>query len=76
MPTELLSPGRPHTIAQNVVHALPSMAVHLQSSAVVETSLDGSTWAAVSASTTGVTLAALFVRCTTANAIVSIKRLN
>lgn len=76
MPTQAISAGVPTTITQNVAYALPSPSCWMQSSAVVETSLDGSTWAAVSASTTGVQTAAVFVRCTTANALISVRRMN
>ena len=76
MPTFTLQAGVPTVITQNVVYALPPHAVHLQSTAVVETSLDNSVWTAVAASTTGVTVAAVFVRCTTAAPTVSVKRLD
>lgn len=74
MPIAVLQKGIAQTITQNVAYALPTELVYIQSSAVVETSLDNSTYAAVSASTTGVLTAALFVRCTTANAIISCKQ--
>jgi hypothetical protein len=75
MATTLLTTGVSNSIAQTTSYALPAIVVHLQSTVAVELSPDGSTWALVTASTTGVQTAAVAVRCTTAPAIVTIKRL-
>ena len=74
MPTELLSVGSTHTLTQNVVYALPSVALWIHSSAALEVSLDNSNWAALASSTTGIQVTAPFVRSTTGSAIVMIKR--
>ena len=66
MPTELLMIGPMQTITQNVAYAMPAKATTIQSLAAIESSIDGSTWAALTgANTTGVKTAARFVRCTT-----------
>lgn len=76
MPTELLSVGYTHTLTQNAVYALPSVAVWIQSSGLIQTSLDGTNWTAdITASTTsGVVTSAPFVRSTLASTIVSVKK--
>lgn len=73
--TTLLTTGVSNAIAQTTSYALPAVTVYLQSTVAVELSPDGSTFALVAASTTGIQTAALAVRCTTAPAIVTIKRL-
>jgi len=75
MPQSIFA-GVPATLTQNVTFALPSQSMWLQASAAVETSLDGSTWAVLANSTTGAQTSAPFVRCTTANATVMVKRMN
>lgn len=65
--------GVPTVIAQTNQYALPSRACLVQSSAVLETSLDGSTWAAVTATTTGTVLGACLARCTSGTATVLCK---
>lgn len=72
--TTLLTTGVSNAIAQTTSYALPAVTMFLQSSVAVELSADGSTFVAVAASTTGVTTSAVAVRCTTAPAIVTIKR--
>lgn len=75
MPTETLSCGPPWSILQNVVYALPPAAGRLHSLAAVEISPDGATWdALVGSETVGADVASGFVRCTTGNTTVVIKR--
>lgn len=64
MPTEVLSAGLTHLLVEDRVYATPASRHFLQSTDVVETSIDGSTWTAVTASTTGIENVAPFVRCT------------
>lgn len=75
MPTTL-SAGVIHTLVQNEIYALPVVKCMIQASAVCELSLTSSTtgFTAVSATTTGVETVAGFLRCTTAAAVVSVKR--
>jgi hypothetical protein len=73
--TTLLTTGVSNSIAQTTSYALPAVTVLLQSTVAVELSPDGSTFTLVAASTTGIQTCALAVRCTTAPAIVTIKRL-
>lgn len=65
--------GVPTVFAQSKIYALPARATFVQSSAVLETSLDNSTYTSVSATTTGILLAACFARCTSGTATVSCK---
>lgn len=75
MPTETLSAGRTYAILQNVAMALPPGLNFVQSLVAIQSSIDGSTWAALTAAeTTGVNTAAQFVRCATGNTSVSVKR--
>ena len=76
MATSILSAGSAHSITQNVVYALPPQAVFIHSTVALEVSVDGTNFAAVTATTTGVTVGAMFVRCTTAAAVVAVKRLD
>jgi hypothetical protein len=74
MATELLRTGVSNALTQNVVYALPAVAVFLQSTVAVELAVDGSTFVLNTATTTGIQTAALAVRCTTAASICTIKR--
>lgn len=72
---ETLSAGRVHSLTQNTVYALPPSLNYLQSTSAVETSVDNSTFAVLTGSTTGAVTAAAFVRCTgSTNAVMSVKR--
>lgn len=72
---EILSAGPVYTIVQNQVYALPAVEAFIVSDAVLEFSLQtGAGFAAVAASTTGMTSAWPYCRCTTAAARVSVKR--
>lgn len=74
MPIELISCGVPQAILQNVVWALPASRHELIAKDVCEFSVDNSTWVRATTSTTGMTSAWAFVRCTTGNTIVSCKK--
>lgn len=74
MPTSIPL-GVPVAITQNVAYALPARTVRLQSLAAVEVSIDNSTWATLTNSTTGAETSAVFVRCTTGNTTVVVKTL-
>lgn len=76
MPTQSIPLGPQTTILQNVAYALPSRACFIMSSVAIEWSNDGTTWAALTgANTTGVNVGAMFIRCPTANAVVTCKSL-
>jgi len=74
MPIQVIQKGVATPILQNVVYVLPTEAVYIQSLAVVETSIDNSTFTAITASTTGTITTAIFVRCTTGNTTLVCKR--
>ena len=77
MPTQLLSLGVPWVLTQNVVYALPAKVVLVTSSLAVETSSDGTTWAALTgANTVGANSGAAFIRCTTGAPTVTCKSLD
>lgn len=65
--------GVPTVFAQSTVYALPARATLVQSTAVLETSVDNSAYTAVTATTTGVVLAAGFAKCTSGTATVLCK---
>jgi len=69
----VVSIGVPTVFAQSKIYALPARAIYLQATAVLETSLDNSTYTTVAATTTGVILAAGFARCTSGTATVLCK---
>lgn len=75
MATELLSCGLIHTFVQNQVYALPAVKVTIQSSLALETANDTAfaTNGTIAANTPTVA-SAIFVRCTTGAAVVSVKR--
>lgn len=62
--------GPTHTLTQNIAYALPARQVRIISSAVLQASVDGSSYADVAATTTGTDLTSVFVKCTTGNAVV------
>lgn len=68
----MLTRGPVHTITQNVSNALPPGLLRIRSSAAIETSLDETTWVAVTLTDGGATLAAPFIRTTAATALVQI----
>jgi len=68
MATQQIQIGVLTTITQNTAYALPARKCFIMSLAAVEISPDASTWvAATGSNTTGVAVAAPFVRCTTGN---------
>jgi len=72
--TTLLTIGPIHTLTEDAIYALPARKVTVISSAVLEVSNDSTTgFASVATTTTGAELVSSFVRCTTANAVVSLK---
>lgn len=72
MPTTAIPIGPATTITQNIAYALPSKKVRVTSSLAVQTSMDGSTWTALTgAETTGAETGAVFLRCAVGNAIVT-----
>lgn len=73
---DTLSPGKAISITQNIVYALPSQVVRVQSLAAVEISLDNSTYAVLANSTTGTETGAMYVRCTSGTTTIICKRLN
>lgn len=77
MPTETLSAGMAHSILQNVIYALPPSRNFIQSQAVVQLSLTTTTtdFVNVATSTTGVETASIFVRCSTGNTIIAVKKM-
>lgn len=61
-------------ISQNVAYALPPKLCFVQSTVAIDSSADGTTWAALTgANTTGVNCAAAWIRCTTASPFVMVK---
>lgn len=68
-----ISVGPAFTMLQNVTYALPAKRVLARVSAAIETSLDGSTWNAVTLTNNQAELAAIFVRGTTANTLITLK---
>lgn len=74
--TTSLSPGGPYSLTQNTVYALPPRSVFVQvvSGKTIESSMDGSTFAAVTLGTNNlVQLVSPFLRSTAADTIISIK---
>lgn len=69
----VISIGVPTVLAQSAIYALPARACLVQSTAVLETSIDNSSYTAVTATTTGVVLAAGFAKCTSGTATVLCK---
>lgn len=62
--TQMLVSGITNILTQNVIYALPARNVWLQTSVVIQTSLDGSNFTDVAASTTGVHVVAPFIKNT------------
>lgn len=62
--------GPTHTLTQNTAYALPARQVRVMSTAVLQVSIDGSSYADVAATTTGTDVTAVFAKCTTGNAVV------
>lgn len=57
--------GPVNSLVQNIAYALPARQVRIMAGAVVQASLDNSTWANVVNSDTGADITAVFVRCAT-----------
>lgn len=72
---ETLSAGPVYTMTQNITYALPPKRVLARASAAIETSLDDTTWAAVTLANGQAELAAPFVRSTAAATLISLKTL-
>ena len=72
MAANSLTIGPVHTITQNVSFALPPRRLKVRSSGALETSLDESTWVAVTLVDGQADVAAPFIRTTAATALVSI----
>lgn len=70
MPTQLLSIGPANTLVQNVPYALPASLVLVTTSGACETSLDGTTWTAL---TSGNMSGSVFIRSAGVNTIVTCK---
>lgn len=68
IPSLLIGPAA--TLTQNIVYALPARQVRLQSTRVLQTSVDGSTYTDVAGTTTGADVTAVFTKCTTGSAVV------
>ena len=68
--TQLVPVGPPTVLTQNVVYALPAQLCLVTSSAACETSLDGTTWAAL---TSGSMSGAVFIRSAAVNTIITCK---
>lgn len=63
-----------NTLVQNTVYAVPGRRVIIHSNAVLEGSNDSTTgFVSLLTTTTGAEVAAAFVRCTTAAAVVNVK---
>ncbi len=75
MATTALTIGPIHTLSQNVSMALPGIGVlKVRSSAALETSMDESTWLAVTLTNGEAEISAPFIRTTAASAIVTVRR--
>jgi len=71
-----LTVGPIYTISQNVSMAMPGIGVlKIRSSAAIETSMDESTWAAVTLTNNEAEVSAPFIRTTAATALVTLKRI-
>lgn len=76
MATNVLTIGPVHTLSQNVSTALPtSKLLKVRSSAALETSLDESTWVAVTLTDGQSEISAPFIRTTAASALVHLARM-
>lgn len=71
-PTTALTIGNVIPLTQNAVYTAPARFVKFQSSAVVQVSMDNSTFVDVAASTTGMDLIAPYVKCTGVTTCVAI----
>lgn len=70
MPTQLVPVGTPVTLVANTTYAMPAQLCFVTSSGAVETSMDGTTWAAL---TSGNMSGSVFIRATGAGTIVTCK---
>lgn len=67
-----LTKGPVHTLTQNISYALPPGQLRVRTSAAIESSLDESTWVALTLVDGQVLVAAPFIRTTAATALVQI----
>jgi hypothetical protein len=74
--TLVLSAGPVHTMEQDVIYSLPASRCVIQSSDVIEVSLTSTTtdFASLAASTTGTECFAKFVRSTTRDTVICVKK--
>lgn len=70
MPLESIPIGPSTTLTQNVVYALPAVSCEIITSLALQSSLDGTNFTAF---TSGIVNGA-FVRCTTGNAVVTLRK--
>jgi hypothetical protein len=74
--TTILSAGGTYALVQNQVYVLPPTVVRVHSTDALEVSVDNTNFVLTAATTTGLELAASFVRCTTSTtAQCAVKRL-
>lgn len=73
---KILDPGGVYTVTTTTICALPPVVVRVQSSAACEVSLDQTNWSILANSTTGAETGAMFVRCTTGQMVIAVKRLD
>ena len=73
---DTLSPGDSHSITQNIVYALPACVVHVTAGAAVEVSVQSTTGftTLTGANTIGALTSAGFLRSTTGDTIIFVKR--
>jgi hypothetical protein len=75
MPIYAVPIAVPTALVQNQVYGLPNPLLFIRSTLALESSVDGTTWAALTgADTTGVNTAARWIRCTTGAPTVNIKK--
>lgn len=72
---QAISPGEITVMLQNVEYALPSIVCFVQSSVVIESSMNGTTWSELTgANTIGLMTGARLIRCPSANAALVCKK--
>lgn len=74
MPTELLMCGQIKTLIQNLGYALPACRVLVRATAAVESSMDNSTFAAITLTNNQAEVSASFIRATGSGTIVTVKK--
>lgn len=75
MPTELISIGVPTTVKQNIVYATPARAhiLHAKAAVVISDEVGGTFVALTNAESIGAPNAGAFVKCTSADIVVTCK---